>query len=103
MIPRRGEVWMVDLGLAAKVRPCLVASVVFADNERALFSVVPHTTSVWGTRFEVPTALRWLSDGAFDVQGIRPVPEKAFTRRLGVVPQDVFTAVEAAIRAWFGV
>jgi len=24
--PRRGEVWMVDLGMAAKVRPCLEPS-----------------------------------------------------------------------------
>lgn len=94
---------MVDLGLAAKVRPCLVVSVAFADSERALFSVVPHTTSVWSTRFEVPTAVRWLSDGAFDVQGIRPVPEKTFIRRLGVAPQNVMTAVETAICAWFGV
>jgi len=25
--PTRGEVWIVDLGLAAKVRPCLILSV----------------------------------------------------------------------------
>ena len=25
--PSRGEVWLVDLGYAAKVRPCLVLSV----------------------------------------------------------------------------
>ena len=25
--PSRGEVWLVDLGLAAKIRPCLVLSV----------------------------------------------------------------------------
>lgn len=25
--PRRGEVWLVDLGMAAKVRPALVTSV----------------------------------------------------------------------------
>ncbi len=31
--PMRGEVWLVDLGLAAKVRPGLVLSVpVDADN-----------------------------------------------------------------------
>ncbi len=25
--PNRGEVWLVDLGYAAKVRPCLVFSI----------------------------------------------------------------------------
>lgn len=25
--PERGEVWLVDLGMAAQVRPCLVLSV----------------------------------------------------------------------------
>lgn len=42
---QRGEVWLVDLGLAAKVRPALVISVPYRDDERALFSIVPHTTS----------------------------------------------------------
>ncbi len=32
----RGEVWLVDLGLAAKVRPCLVVSVTITDADRAL-------------------------------------------------------------------
>lgn len=26
-VPRRGEVWLVDLGMAAKVRPAVVISV----------------------------------------------------------------------------
>ena len=42
--PRRGEVWMVDLGMAAKVRPCLVISIETADQDRALATLVPHTT-----------------------------------------------------------
>lgn len=43
--PRRGEVWLVDLGLAAKVRPCLVISVPPQEHERALCTLVAHTTS----------------------------------------------------------
>lgn len=46
MTPIRGDIWLVDLGLAAKVCPCLVVSVPVTDiNERDLFTVVPHTTS----------------------------------------------------------
>jgi hypothetical protein len=39
--PQRGEVWLVDLGLAAKVRPCLVLSVPVAEQDRALMAVAP--------------------------------------------------------------
>jgi mRNA interferase MazF len=34
--PIRGEVWMVDLGMAAKVRPCLVLSVPVEESDRSL-------------------------------------------------------------------
>ena len=43
---KRGEVWLVDLGYAAKARPCLVFSIAAEDTDRALTTVVPHTTSV---------------------------------------------------------
>ena len=51
--PARGEVWLVDLGLAAKVRPALVISVPAADTDRALATMIPHTSAVRGSRFEV--------------------------------------------------
>ena len=44
-IPRRGEVWLVDMGYAAKTRPALVLSIPLEEDERALTTVVPHTTS----------------------------------------------------------
>jgi mRNA interferase MazF len=50
--PRRGEVWLVDLGMAAKVRPALVISVPASDADRALVTLVPHTTSPRQSRFE---------------------------------------------------
>ena len=48
--PSRGEVWIVDLGMAAKVRPCLVISIAARDQDRALVTVVPHSTSIRGSR-----------------------------------------------------
>ncbi len=51
--PNRGEVWLVDLGYAAKVRPCLVLSIPAADEDRALATLVPHTTSTRASRLEV--------------------------------------------------
>ena len=33
---------MVDLGLAAKARPCMIISTDFRDNERAVVTYVPR-------------------------------------------------------------
>ena len=57
---QRGEVWLVDLGLAAKVRPCLVLSVPAAEQDRALIAVVAHTTSPHESRFEVASVTHFL-------------------------------------------
>jgi mRNA interferase MazF len=48
-----GEIWRVDLGLAAKVRPALILSDYPADEELALLVVIPHTTAVRGNRWEL--------------------------------------------------
>lgn len=42
--PARGEVWLVDLGYVAKVRPCLVVSIPALIQDRALATLAPHTT-----------------------------------------------------------
>ncbi|MEQ8468406.1 MAG: type II toxin-antitoxin system PemK/MazF family toxin [Coleofasciculus sp. E1-EBD-02] len=65
--PDRGEVWLVDLGYVAKVRPCLVVSIPTLNQDRALVTLVPHTTSPRGSRFEVNIKARFLKPGVFDV------------------------------------
>ena len=55
--PQRGEVWLVDLGVVAKVRPAFVLSVPADDRDRALVTLVPHTTSPRDSRFEVPVSV----------------------------------------------
>ena len=52
-MPERGEVWQVDFGMTQKVRPALVISIPYEDADRALIGVVPHFTSLRGSRFEV--------------------------------------------------
>ena len=42
---KRGEIWIADLGLAAKVRPVLILSVAFEGQERAIVSYVIRTTA----------------------------------------------------------
>ena len=66
--PNRGEVWIVDLGMAGKVRSCLVLRVPAGDQGRALVTLVAHTTSTRGTKFEVHVQTRFMQAGAFDAK-----------------------------------
>jgi mRNA interferase MazF len=77
---QRGDVWLVDLGLAAKVRPCLVLSVPVAEQDRALVTVVAHTTSPRGSRCEVATPTRFLRPGVFDAQNVVTIPHAKLLR-----------------------
>jgi mRNA interferase MazF len=86
-LPERGEVWLADLGLAAKVRPVLVVSVRYADSDYALIQVVPHTTQTRRTQFEVRLPVRFLEAGAFNVQGMLAVPAAKFLRRRAPLPE----------------
>lgn len=101
--PARSEVWLVDLGLVAKVRPCVVLSIPADDNnDRVLTTIVPHTTSTRQSRFEVASHVRFLKKGAFDAQNIVTVPTVKLVRRLGSLPNDQMAQVEAAVRLWLG-
>ena len=101
-MPERGEVWQVDFGAAAKVRPALVISVRYADTDRALIGVIPHTTSTRGSQFEVAVGARFLGEGAFLVQGIQAFPPKYFIRRLGILTPTQLRRVEDALLRWLG-
>jgi len=92
-----GEVWLVDLGLTAKVRPCLVLSDYPADDELALLLIVPHTTARRGNRWEFPVPLRFLKPGAFHLQQIQPVSLARLERKLGRMPEQDFLELRRAI------
>jgi mRNA interferase MazF len=98
--PERGEVWLVDLGLTAKVRPCVVVSTRIGDLDRALITLVPHTTSTRGTQFESVVPVRFLKPGAFDAQGLVTVPVARATRLLGNLTAQQLGEVENAICRW---
>ena len=97
----RGSVWIVDLGLVGKVRPCLVLSVPSDPQDRVLVTLVPHTTSIQGTRFEVAVQVKFLhGGGAFDAQQVLTVPQAKLVRKLGDLPPDQPALVEEAVRRW---
>jgi mRNA interferase MazF len=97
---KRGEVWLVDLGIAAKIRPCLVLSVEPDVQDRALATLVIHMTAVRTSRFEVSARVRFLKSGAFDAQNLVTVPLVKLQRRLGVLPAEQMATVEGAVRNW---
>lgn len=100
--PRRGEVWLVDLGMTAKVRPALVISVPAADADRALVTIVPHTTSLRQSQFEAVVPVSFLREGAFDAQSLVTIPHAKLVRQLGKLTITQMGQVEVAVRSWLG-
>jgi len=100
--PNRGEVWLADLGYAAKIRPCLILSVPAADEDRALATIVPHTTSLRGSRFEVGLKIKFLREGGFDAQNLVTIPHAKLIRNLGKLNDTQLKKVEERIRFWLG-
>jgi mRNA interferase MazF len=100
--PRRGEVWLVDLGMAAKVRPALVISVPAQDTDRALATLVPHTTSPRQSRFEAVMSVSFLRPGVFDAQNLVTIPHAKLIRPLGTLSGAQLASVERAVPLWLG-
>lgn len=100
--PRRGEVWLVDLGMAAKVRPALVVSIPADERDRALVTLVPHTTSPRRSRFEASALVPFLRQGVFDAQNIITIPHAKLIRRLGALGPSQLAVVERVVRLWLG-
>ncbi len=96
--PSRGEVWMVDLGLAAKTRPCLLLTDWPADNELALVSVIAHTTMLRGNQWEQALPKPFLKAGAFHLQQIHSVPVAKLERKLGELTAGEMNATDQLLR-----
>lgn len=103
MPPRRGEVWLFDLGMAAKTRPVLVVSTEYGDTDRALITVVPHTTELRGSRFEIAAKCSLRRPGAFFVQGVSSYPKAWAIRKLGVLHPSQMEIVVNGVAAWLGI
>ncbi|BFU95949.1 MAG: hypothetical protein NTNFB02_26710 [Nitrospira sp.] len=100
MKAKPGEIWLAELGLAAKRRPVLVVSHYDPDAPRALIVYVPLTTQHRGSRYEVLVGhLPFLDEvSVVNVQGIGPLVEPHLERKLGQLPSDTFAQVKNALR-----
>jgi mRNA interferase MazF len=99
MNPGPGEVWLADLGLAAKTRPVVIVSRRDSDPPRALVVYVPLTTQYRNSRYEIPIArLPFLNQDSFaNVQGIASLPTIRLERRLGRVSDQTMDQIRAAL------
>ena len=96
--PSRCEVWMVDLGLAAKVRPCLLLTDWPADNELALVTVLAHTRSLQGNPWEHAVRKPFLKEGAFHLQQVHSIPTAKLERKLGDLTAAEMGVIEQLLR-----
>ena len=69
-----GEVWMIDFGMAAKVRPALLLTGEPAPDELDLITVLLHTTALRGNRWELNIAKPFLKPGASTFSRCRHFP-----------------------------
>jgi mRNA interferase MazF len=88
--------------MVEKVRPVLILSIPFADADRALVTVVFHTTAVRNSQFEVKIEVPFLKEGAFVAQSIATYPTVRAIRKLGALNATQLAEVEAAVFKWLG-
>ena len=99
---QKGEIWMVDLGLAAKVRPALLLTSEAADDELDLVTVLLHTTALRGNRWELAIPKPFLKPGAFHLQQVQTVSAAKLERKLGALTVPEMELVLAALARRFG-
>jgi len=99
-----GEVWITDLGMAAKVRPCLVVTPPPQEDDLDVFTVIAHTTSRHGSRWEVPMLKPFLAaEGVFDVQRIATVSSVKLERKLGELNRAEFDIIRDRLAQRLGI
>ena len=99
MNPHPGEVWLADLGLAAKTRPVVIVSRYDEDPPRALAVYVPLTTQDRRSKYEVeiPTLPFLRQQAVANVQGIASIPTSRLERKLGQLPSETLHKIREAL------
>lgn len=100
---RAGEVWMIDFGMAAKVRPALLLTGEPAADELDLVTALLHTTSQRGNRWELSIPKPFLKPGAFHLQQVQTISTIKLERRLGALTPQEMDRVRDALRNRFGI
>lgn len=101
MSPKPGEVYLVDLGVAGKVRPAIIVSREDPDNPRAICTCVPITSQGRGSRYEVslgkPKFLKE-PESLANVQALASIGHERLLRLLGRVSAEQLDKIRSALR-----
>ena len=101
MNPRPGEIWLADLGLAAKTRPVVIVSRFDPDAPRALIICVSvDNPEQRKSRYEVAIPklrISWKAPSVANVQGIASIPSVRLERRLGMLPEKTLVDIRLAL------
>jgi mRNA interferase MazF len=99
MDPRSGEVYVVDLGIAGKVRPAVVVSRYDPDRPLALVTIAPVTSQNRGSAYEVALGLpMFLRENSWvNVQAISSVDPRQFQRKIGSLNKSQMEKLHAAL------
>ena len=99
MNPQPGEIWLADLGLAAKTRPVVIVSRQDPDPPRSLVLYMPLTTQRRNSPYEVPLPrLPFLDrESVANVQGLGSLPTVRLERKIGKLPNNVMERLKAAL------
>jgi mRNA interferase MazF len=88
--------------MAQKVRPALVLNIPYQDADRALITIVSHSTALRGSEFEIAVDVPFLRRGAFVVQSLITIPSKLALRKLGGLTPSQLAPIEQGVRHWLG-
>ena len=99
MNPQPGEIWLADLGLAAKTHPVIIVSRHDPDPPRSLVLYVPLTTQRRNSPYEVPLPrLPFLDrESVANVQGLGSLPTVRLERRIGRLSAEVMEHLKGAM------
>jgi mRNA interferase MazF len=100
MAAKQGEVWLADLGLAAKTRPVVILSRDDPQAPRALVTYVPVTTQNRGSPYEIELDnMRFLRElSVANIQGIGSIPAIRLQRKLGSLSTETLNKIKQALR-----
>src|ERR1043165_5513133 len=99
MNPQPGEIWLADLGLAAKVRPIVIVSRQDPDPPRSLVLYVPLTMQRRDSPYEVTLPrLPFLDrESVANVQGLGSLPTVRLERKIGKLSAEVMERLKDAL------
>ena len=99
MIPKPGEIWLADLGLAAKTRPVVIVSRYDPNPPRELVIYIPITTQIRQSPYEVLLHKRKFLklDSVANVQGTSALPTMRLEKKIGEISSDEMIRIKHAI------